>query len=155
MTLTYFLVFQRQPSSDKWNSTPNGELLAAKLETLDSVIVHSGNIYMTNKKNLWQKNLSCICLVLSLSSQFYLAFNHIALHVPSSSQSTKISLISLYLITMWDNGFGKLYVKYDISQLHKVYAQNSYSTRNSSKSSRIILKAEELDKMMQKIQSDG
>lgn len=155
MALSYFLVFQRQSSNDKWNSTPNGELLAAKLQTLDSVIVHSGNIYMTNKKNFWQKNLSCTCLVLSLSSQFYLAFNHIALHVPSSSQSTKISLISLHLITMWDNGFWKLSVKYDISQQHKVYAQNSYITWNSTKNSRIILKAEELNKITQKIQSDG
>lgn len=49
---------------------------------------------------------------------------------------------------MWDNGFGKLSVKYDISQLHKVYAQNSYSTWNNTKNSRTILKAEELDKIM-------
>lgn len=125
VTLSSFLVFQRQSHSDKWNSTSNGELLAAKLQTLVSVIVHSGNICMTNKKNLWQKNISCTCLVLSLSSQFYLAFNHIALHLPSSSQSTKIALISLYLITMWDYGFAKLSVKYDISQLHKIYAQNA------------------------------
>lgn len=155
MTLSYFLAFQRQSHSDKWNSTSNGELLAAKLQTLVSVIVHSGNIYMTNKKNPWQKNLSCTCLVLSLSSQFYLAFNHIALHLPSSSQSTKIALISLYLITMWDYGFAKLSVKYDISQLHKIYAQNAYSTRNSTINSRTILKAKALGKMMQKIQSDG
>lgn len=56
---------------------------------------------------------------------------------------------------MWDNGFGKLSVKYDISQLRTVYAQNSYSTWNSTKNSRIILKAEEWNKIMQKIQSDG
>lgn len=89
--LSYFLAFQRQSHSDKWNSTSNGELLAAKLWTLVPVIVHSSNIYMTNKKNLWQKNLSYTCLALSLSSQFYLAFNHIALHLPFSSQSTKIA----------------------------------------------------------------
>ena len=153
MTLSHFLFFQRQPYSDKWTS--KGEILAAKLQTLVSVIVHSGNIYMTNKKNLWQKNLSCTCLVLSLSSQFYLAFNHIALHLPSSSQSTKIALISLYLITMWDYGFAKLSVKYDRSQLQKIYAQNAYSTWNSTINSRIILKAKALYKMMQKILSDG
>lgn len=101
MTLSHFLFFQKKKKhSDKWNDTSNRELLAAKLQASVSVAVHSGNIYMTNKKNLWQKNLSYTCLVLSFSSQFYLAFNHIALHLPSSSQSTKIALISLYLITM-------------------------------------------------------
>lgn len=155
MTLSHFLFSLWQSQSDKWNGSSNGELLGAKLQTLVSVIAHSGNIYMTNKKNLWQRNLSCTCLVLSLRSQFYLAFNHIALHLPSSSQSTKIALISLYLITMWDYGFAKLSVKYDISQLHKIYAQNAYSTWNSTINSRTILKAKSLDKMMQKIQTDG
>lgn len=56
---------------------------------------------------------------------------------------------------MWDYGFTKLSLKYDISQLYKIYAQNAYSTWNSTINSKTILKAKALDKIMQKIPSDG